>query len=151
LLRADADPYQQPSITTGNDLMAKSKTATPTTRAPRGTKIVAEAFFTAVDQIPELQRADVVKAALALIRDRLKESRDKAKLAKEKQKAKGQRAPVPTKAVAPPKAAARKPVASANVKKPPAKATAKRGKAPPLKAPEPASTPSDETTMPNEA
>ena len=60
-----------------------AKTATATTRAPRGTKIVAEAFFTAVNEIPEPQQAGVVKAALALIRDRLKEARDKAKLAKD--------------------------------------------------------------------
>src|ERR1700692_208744 len=74
-----------------------AKTATPTAaRAPRGTKIVAEAFLTAVDEIPEPQRADVVKAALALIRDRLKEGRDKAKSAKEKQKAKSSKAPIPS-------------------------------------------------------
>ena len=86
--------------TTGNNRMAK--TATATARAPRGTKIVAEAFLAAVDEIPEPQRADVVKAALALIRDRLKETRDKAKLAKEKQKAKAAKAPIPSKAVARP-------------------------------------------------
>jgi hypothetical protein len=122
-----------------------AKTVIPTSaRAPRGTKVVAEAFLTAVDEIPEPQRADVVKAALALIRDRLKEGRDKAKSAKEKQKAKGPKAPIPSKTVAPPKAAAKKAVASAKAKKSPAKG----GKAAQRKASHSASTPSDETTKP---
>jgi hypothetical protein len=122
-----------------------TKTAIPTaTRAPRGTKAVAEAFLTAVGEIPEAQRADVTKAAFALIRDRLKEARGKAKSAKDKQKAKGPEAPIQSKVVAPRKAAAKKAVASAKAEKSPAK----RGKAPRAKASESASTPLDETTKP---
>jgi hypothetical protein len=56
------------------------------TRAPRGTKILAQAFLTAADEIPEPQRKGVVKAALALIRDKLKEARDKTKANRLKQK-----------------------------------------------------------------
>src|ERR1700730_10191323 len=99
-----------------------AKTVMPTSaRATRGTKVVAEASLTAVEEMPEPQRADVVKAALALIRDRLKEGRDKAKSAKEKQKAKSSKAPIPSKAVAPPKAARKMAVASAKAKTSPAK------------------------------
>jgi hypothetical protein len=54
------------------------------TRAPRGTKILAQAFLAAAGEIPELQRDSVVKAALALIRDKLKETRAKAKIDKQK-------------------------------------------------------------------
>jgi hypothetical protein len=49
-----------------------------TTRAPRGTKILAKAFFDAALQFPETVRANVVKASLALIRETLKGSREKA-------------------------------------------------------------------------
>jgi hypothetical protein len=123
--------------------MVKTVTAT-SARAPHGTKVVAEACLSAVDEIPEPQRADVVTAALALIRDRLREARDKAKSAKEKQKAKGPKAPIPSKTVAPPKAAAKKAAASAKVEKSPAE----RGKAPQTKAPRSASTLSDEARKP---
>ena len=61
--------------------MAKAST---TTRTPRGTKILAKAFFTAADEIPEPQRAEVIKAALVAIRDELKAAREKAALAKAK-------------------------------------------------------------------
>jgi hypothetical protein len=54
--------------------MAKTSRAT---RAPRGTKILAKAFFAAADEIPEPQRTEVVKAALAVIRDELKSVREK--------------------------------------------------------------------------
>ena len=53
-------------------------------RAPRGTRTVAQAFFQAVDEIPEDRRAEVVKAALGLIRDQIKEAREKARAAKQK-------------------------------------------------------------------
>jgi len=62
--------------------------ASTATRAPRGTKTLTQAFFSAADGIPEPQRAAVVKAALAAIRDELKENRDKAKAAKDKAEAK---------------------------------------------------------------
>ena len=56
--------------------------ATATTRAPRGTKILTQAFFAAADGIPDMQRAAVIKSALAAIRDELKNARAKAKIAK---------------------------------------------------------------------
>jgi hypothetical protein len=65
--------------------MAKPSSAT---RAPRGTKSLAKAFFAAADEIPQPQRAEVVKAALALIRDELKAAREKLAAAKAKAKEK---------------------------------------------------------------
>jgi hypothetical protein len=56
----------------------------PAARAPRGTRTVAQAFFQAVEEIPVDRRADVTKAALGLIRDQIKEARDKARAAKQK-------------------------------------------------------------------
>jgi hypothetical protein len=67
--------------------------ATSPTRAPRGTKILARAFLSAADEIPDLQRAEVIKAALALIRDELKVTREKAALARAKAKTKTGKAP----------------------------------------------------------
>jgi hypothetical protein len=63
--------------------MAKATTAS---RAPRGTKILAQAFFAAADEIPEARRGEVVKAALTAIRDELKGVREKAAAAKAKAK-----------------------------------------------------------------
>jgi hypothetical protein len=82
-----------------------AKTTAASTRAPRGTKTVAQAFFTAADEIPEDRRSDVVKAALALIRDQLKEAREKAKAAKAKQV--GAKRPVSRKVAGRPKATAK--------------------------------------------
>jgi hypothetical protein len=56
-------------------------------RAPRGTKVLTQAFFSAADAIPEPQRTTVIKAALAAIRDDLKAVREKAAAAKIKAKA----------------------------------------------------------------
>jgi TRAP-type C4-dicarboxylate transport system substrate-binding protein len=78
------------------------------TRAPRGTKVLAQAFFSAADGIPDDRRDAVVKAALALIREQLKEVRDRAKVAKEKMKAKGAKAPAARKVPGRRKAAAKK-------------------------------------------
>ena len=39
------------------------------TRAPRGTKNVTQAFFTALDAVPDNQQAAVAAAAVAGIRD----------------------------------------------------------------------------------
>jgi hypothetical protein len=61
--------------------------AAASSRAPRGTRVLTQAFFAAAEEIPEGQRDAVVKAALALIRDTLKEAREKAKAAKAKAKA----------------------------------------------------------------
>jgi hypothetical protein len=48
-------------------------------RLPRGTKVVARAFFAAADEIKEEHRPAVVKAALALIRDELREQQVKVR------------------------------------------------------------------------
>jgi hypothetical protein len=134
-----------------------AQTATVTARAPRGTKAVVAAFFTAVDEIPQVQRADVIKAALTMIRDRLKDARDKAKLAKSKPTPKRAKAPEPGNAVTRPKAAVKaatkKAAAPAKPPKAPEKTVAKRGKVarpPRVKAAEPASSPSGETITPDD-
>jgi hypothetical protein len=77
------------------------------TRAPRGTKILAQAFFSAADEIPDDRRDAVVKAALALIRDQLKDARDKSKVVKEKIKARGAKAPAKRKVAGRPKTTAK--------------------------------------------
>ena len=51
------------------------------TRLPRGTRPVTQAFFTALDAVPEASRATVAKAAQVLIRDELKARREKIKAA----------------------------------------------------------------------
>jgi TRAP-type C4-dicarboxylate transport system substrate-binding protein len=56
------------------------------TRAPRGTKPVMAAFFTALDATPEASRAAIAKAAQVMIRDELKMRREKVKAAAEKLK-----------------------------------------------------------------
>jgi hypothetical protein len=60
--------------------------ATTFTRALRGTKVLTQAFFIGAGEIPEAQRAAVVKAALIAIRDEIKASREKAAIAKTKAK-----------------------------------------------------------------
>ncbi len=57
------------------------------TRAPRGAKPVSQAFLGALDSLPEASRAAVAKAALAMVRDKMKIDRDKAKAATAKDKA----------------------------------------------------------------
>jgi hypothetical protein len=78
--------------------MAKAETITP--RAPRGTKPVSQAFFTALDAVPDAQRAAVAKAAQVMIRDELKLRREKVKAAAAKVKARtpARKAPVAKKA-----------------------------------------------------
>ena len=101
--------------------MAKEDTASKSTRSPRGAKPVSQAFFEALESIPEATRAAVAKAALAMIRDDLKAMRDKAKSFAAKEKA---RKPAAA------KTAAKASVAKAN-KKAAAKAktrTAKKGR-----------------------
>ena len=71
------------------------------TRAPRGTKNVTQAFFEALDGIPDNQQAAVATAALAGIRDEVKARRLKGKEAAARAKAK-----VPAKTKTPPKAKA---------------------------------------------
>lgn len=80
--------------------------AAASTRAPRGTKILIQAFYAAADEIPESSRTAVVKAALAAIREELKDNRARASAVKAK--AKGRAAPVKgRKAAGRPKAAAK--------------------------------------------
>ena len=55
--------------------MAKAETAS--TRLPRGTKPVAQAFLAALDAVPDASRAAVAKAAQTMIRDELKARREK--------------------------------------------------------------------------
>jgi hypothetical protein len=64
-----------------------SKAMTTTTRAPRGTKPVSQAFFAALNAVPELTRSAVAKAAQAMIRDELKARREKIKASAVKEKA----------------------------------------------------------------
>jgi hypothetical protein len=76
-----------------NETMALQ--ATSKTRAPRGTKILTQAFFSAADNIPDAQRPAVIKAAVAAIRDELKEGRAKVKIAKAKAKGSTAKKPGP--------------------------------------------------------
>jgi hypothetical protein len=57
--------------------MAKADTASA--RAPRGSKPVSQAFFAALDTVPEVRRAEIAKAAQIMIRDELKIRRDRTK------------------------------------------------------------------------
>jgi histone H1/5 len=95
--------------------------ATTSTRAPRGTKVLTQAFFAAADAIPEPQRADVVKAALTAIRDEIKAAREKAAAAKAKVKS---AAPTKQAAATAAKKAAAKPVVKDATKKTSPKKTA---------------------------
>ncbi len=52
------------------------KPESASTRLPRGTKPVAQAFLTALDAVPEASRAAVSKASLGMIRDELKSRRE---------------------------------------------------------------------------
>ena len=81
--------------------MVREVTETPATRLPRGTKPVTQAFFAALDSIPESSRPAVAKAAQAMIRDELKNRRDKQKALAAKEKS---RQPPPVKRAAKPTA-----------------------------------------------
>jgi hypothetical protein len=107
-----------------------ARNATATTRAPRGTKVLTQAFFSAAGGIPEAQRAGVIKAALAAIRDQLKDVREKAKIAKVK--ARGATGPANRKAAGRPKAAAEAPGTAATA----AQAPRPRGRKPASTPPE---------------
>ena len=74
------------------------KTETTATRAPRGTKPVSQAFFTALAAVPEAARSAVAKAALAMIRDELKARQEKIKASAAREKA---RKPAATKRAKP--------------------------------------------------
>jgi hypothetical protein len=113
-------------------------------RAPRGTKTLTQAFFEALDGVPESQQKAVAAAALAGIRDELKTQRLKVRDAASRGKAK---APARTKAAPArktkravtakrvPAAAGRKATAKkVATKKVPAKKAAKKAAAPKAKA-----------------
>ena len=90
-----------------------AKADTMAARAPRGTKPVSQAFFTALEQIPEASRAAVAKSALTLIRDEMKTRREKLKLAAAKEKEKARKpAPAARKAKSAPAKSAAAPVAT---------------------------------------
>jgi hypothetical protein len=65
--------------------MAKAETVS--SRLPRGTKPVSQAFFTALEAVPEASRIAVAKAAYAMIRDGMKAQRDKLKARAAREKA----------------------------------------------------------------
>ena len=67
--------------------MTRTEAATSRARAPRGTRPVTQAFLAALDAIPEAARPAVAKAAQAMIRDELKNRRDKLKAVAAKEKA----------------------------------------------------------------
>ncbi len=81
------------------------KAETSPSRAPRGTKPVIQAFFTALDAIPEATRAAVAKAAQTMIRDELKGRKEKMKVAAAKEKARKPTAPAKAPKASTPKAA----------------------------------------------
>ena len=74
---------QQKQLENGVSIeMAKAAVDTTTkARSPRGAKPVSQAFFTALETIPEASRAAVAKAAQAMIRDEMKVQREKLKAA----------------------------------------------------------------------
>ena len=69
------------------------KAETSSTRAPRGTKPVSQAFFAALDAVPEATRTAVARAAQVMIREELKTRREKIKAAAVKEKARAKAAP----------------------------------------------------------
>lgn len=56
------------------------------TRAPRGAGNIKKAFFDAAKDVPDDRRAEVLKAAVASIRDELKAEIDRAKKARQKER-----------------------------------------------------------------
>ena len=73
-----------------------AKAAPASTRAPRGSKPVAQAFLTALDEVPAAQQVAVAKAAQAMIRTTLKDRRDKTRSAAIAAKAKSRQQPAPS-------------------------------------------------------
>ena len=81
-----------------------AKADTTSTRAPRGSKPVVQAFFSALNQVPEGQQVVVARAAQIMIRDELTRRRDKAKDAASAARGKSrQPAPAPRRQQAAPK------------------------------------------------
>lgn len=97
------------------------KAETTPARAPRGAKPVAQAFFAALDAVPEAARAAVARAAQAMIRDEARSRREKAKAAAARAKA---RKPAAAKPAA--KAAAAKPSVRSASARPAAKEAAQQ-------------------------
>ena len=101
------------------------------TRAPRGTKPVSQAFFTALEAVPEASRAAVAKAAQVMIRDELKARREKTKAAATKEKARAKAAPAAEPASSPKARGRAKPAAKTNgASAPPARRGRKTAPAP---------------------
>lgn len=71
--------------------MANLDVARP--RAPRGTKILTQAFFAALSDIPQPQQEAVGKAALAAIKEQLQVKRQKAKSAEARARVSGKPKP----------------------------------------------------------
>jgi len=114
--------------------MAQAETMS--TRSPRGTKPVSQAFFAALESIPTASRAAVAKAAQAMIRDELKHQRDTAKIAAVKQKT--PQPDVTKKLTVTKKSAVAKPLVKRKTKTAAMKATAPASKVKALKAVKPA-------------
>jgi hypothetical protein len=60
---------------------------TKSSRAPRGSRPVTQAFMTALESVPETSRSAVAKAAMAMIRDELRVAKGNMKLAAAKDRA----------------------------------------------------------------
>ena len=78
--------------------MATSDAARP--RAPRGTKILTQAFFAALSDIPQAQQEAVAKAALIAVKEQLQMRRQKAKLLDARTRASTRGTPATRKAAA---------------------------------------------------
>jgi hypothetical protein len=72
-----------------------AKQAPVSTRLPRGTKPVGQAFLNALDTVPEQSRAAVSKAALSMIRDEIRASREKQRASRSGSAASAKPAPSP--------------------------------------------------------
>lgn len=107
-----------------------AKTETISTRSPRGTKPVSDAFLAALESVPLASRAVVAKAAQAMIRDELKVQRDRIKAAGIKQKT-AQPAAAKTLAATKASTPVKAPIVAKSATK--AKAAPKKASAPALK------------------
>jgi hypothetical protein len=61
-----------------------AKNVTISSSPSRGIKMLAQAFSSAASEIPEATRADTIKGALKLIRDQIKDAKEKVVAAKKK-------------------------------------------------------------------
>ena len=112
-------------------------------------KTVAQAFLTAVNDMPEPQRAEVAKAALALIRDRLKDACEKRSLPRRGKRPKAQKRQLSKQDQWNSEVDCEKTTSLVKAKKASTKADLKREKAQRIEASEPVSVSSDATALPN--